>query len=116
MRMRERVLDCGFGDLIENHALSPLGIQIQRVNQVPGDRLTLAVLVGGQIHRVRVLSDLLQLADDLPLVGEHFVDRLEGAVQIDPHFRGGKIAYVAHARHNRISSPQVPVDGSGLGR
>ena len=114
--MRERVLDRRLGDLIENHALSPLGIQIQRVNQVPGDRLTLAVLVGGQIHRVRVLSDLLQFADDLPLVREHFVDGLEGAVQIDPHFRGGKIAHVAHARHDRVPRPQVPVNGSGLGR
>ena len=62
----ERVLDGPLGDLVEGHAADPLVGQVERLLQVPGDRLALAVGVGRQIDHVGPGGLALQLADRSP--------------------------------------------------
>ena len=47
------------GDLVEHHALDlhPLG-RVEDLEQVPGDGLALAILVGGEIELVGLLQRL----------------------------------------------------------
>ena len=51
-RMRERFLDRRFGDLVEGHPERLLGRHVGGLGDVPGDRLALAVEVGGEIDLI----------------------------------------------------------------
>ena len=55
--------DRRLGDLVEHHPLDRDVLRLQLVEQVPGDRLALAVLVGGEVELVGVLEQALELAD-----------------------------------------------------
>ena len=70
------------GDLVEHHALHRHP-RLQHLEQVPRDRLALAVLVGREVELARVLQRRLQLGDDLLLVGGHDVHRREVVVDVD---------------------------------
>ena len=58
----ERALDRVAGDLVEHHP-AHRHLRLQHLEQVPGDRLALAVLVGREQELVGVLELLLQLGD-----------------------------------------------------
>ena len=69
-------------DLVEDHPPGrDLGLEF--LDQVPGDRLALPVLVGGEQEFVGVLEQLLELADLLALVRVHHVQGLEVGVDVD---------------------------------
>jgi hypothetical protein len=63
------------GDLVEDHPLDR-HLRLQHLEQVPGDRLALAVLVGREVELVGVLQQRLELGDLLLLVGG---DDVEGS-------------------------------------
>ena len=70
------------GDLVEHHALHGHG-RLQHLEQVPRDRLALAVLVGREVELARVLERGLELGDDVLLVVGDDVDGTEVVVDVD---------------------------------
>ena len=54
----ERLFDGGLGDLMEDHAMNG-DLGLEHLDQMPGDGLTLAVLVSGEIELVGLLEKLL---------------------------------------------------------
>jgi hypothetical protein len=91
-RVLDGVLDRAARDLVEDHpAHRHLGLEL--VEQVPGDRLALAVLVRGEVELVGLLEQPAQLADLLLLVAGHDVDRGEVLVDVDAE-AGPRLALV----------------------
>ena len=99
---------------MEDHALDrEPGRRRQHLEEMPGDRLALAVLVGGEEELAGVLQQALQFGDLLPLLAVDHVERFEVVVDIDaqasPRFpfvrRGhfGRIPWqVAHVPDRRL--------------
>ena len=114
-------------DLVKDHAADG-HLRLQHLDEVPRDRLTLAVLVRREQELVGVLQVLLQLGDDLLLLGIDDVVRLEFLVDVDaegaePLALGcgyvgraiGKIANVPDARLDGEVLPEVARDRPRLG-
>ena len=70
------------GDLVEHHPLDR-HLGLEHLEEVPRDRLALAVLVGREVELARVLQRRLQLGDDVLLVVGHDVDGREVVVDVD---------------------------------
>ena len=70
------------GDLVEHHAAHRHG-GLERFDQVPGDRLALAVFICGEVELGGVLDQALELGDLLFAVGADDVDRLEAVLGVD---------------------------------
>ena len=126
-RVRGGGLDGRLGDLVEHHA--PDGdLRLQRLEQVPGDGLALAVAVRREVELVDLLEGVLELGDRGLLVGRDDVERLEGVVDVDPEARpalalvlgghvGGaarQVADVAAAGLHDVGGAQVVGDLAGL--
>ena len=133
MSMLARVVDGGVdrlrGDLVEDHPVHrDLGLEL--VEQVPGDRLALAVLVGGEVELVGVLEQALELGDVRLLVAGHDVVGLEVVVDVDAEaaprlaldlgrdVRGAlrQVADVADGGLDDVAAAEVARDRAGLGR
>ena len=129
------VLDRGedrrLGDLVEDHPVDRQALRrLELVEEVPGDRLALAVLIGGEVEGVGVLDQLLQLGDVALLVARHDVVGLEPVVDVDREpaprlvldlgrgVRGvvGQVADVTDRGLDDVVRAQVAADGAGLGR
>ncbi len=111
-RVVHRSLDRLRRDLVEDHPLHRHG-RLQRLQQVPGDRLALAVLVCGEVELAGVLDQGLELADLGSLVGSDDVERLEAVVDVHPESRP-RFALVRD-RHLLGVTRQVPdVPDTGL--
>ena len=79
-----RVLDRLRRDLVEDHALHRHRVRrVQHLEQVPGDGLALAILIGGEIQLGGVLELRLELADDVLLVVRHDVEGLEVVLDVE---------------------------------
>jgi hypothetical protein len=59
-RVGDGGLDRVLGDLVEDHPLDR-DLGLERLEQVPGDGLALAVLIGGEEELVGVLEQVLEL-------------------------------------------------------
>ncbi len=82
-RVLERVEDRLLGDLVEDHA--PHGhLRLEQLDQVPADRLALAVLVRRDVELVGVLERGLELLDDVLLARRDDVHGLEALVDVHP--------------------------------
>jgi len=111
---------------VEDHAPDgDLGLEL--VEQVPGDRLALAVLIGGEVELVGVLEGALELGHLLLLVRVDDVVRLEVALDVDRelavgtllHLRGQlgglrKVTNVPDARLDVELWPEIAADGARL--
>jgi hypothetical protein len=98
--------------------------------KVPGDRLALAVLIGGEVELVGILEQALELGDVGLLVAGHDVVRLEAVLDVDREaaprlvldLRGGvrrvvrKVADVADGGLDDVPRAEVAADGAGLRR
>ena len=109
----------GLGDLGEDHALDRDAVQqpapAELVPHMPGDRLALAVGVGGEIETVGALERLADGADVLlGAVGDGPVHG-EGIVRPHRAVLGQEVAHVAVGGHDRVVGPQIPADGGRLG-
>ena len=119
------------GDLVEDHPLDrDAGLGLQLVEEVPGDRLALAVLIGGEVELVGVLEQALELGDVRLLVARHDVVGLEAVVDVDrepaPRLvldlgRGVRrvvreVADVADGGLDDVPRTEVPADRAGLRR
>ena len=83
-RMSERLADRRFGDLAEGDPLGLAGRHVGCLGDVPGDRLALAVEVGGEEDLVGALGGLLDVGDLLAAILRDDVLRGEIMVDVDP--------------------------------
>ena len=81
----ESVLNRPARDFVEDDAAEAPGIAANHLAEVPGDRLALAIEVGREVHVVRRLRELLEVADHLLLAGNHLVGSAPAVVRIDSH-------------------------------
>ena len=82
-RVGERLLDRRLGDLVEGDPERLVVGHVGGLGDVPGDRLALAVEVGGEIDLVGALGGLLDVGDLLaPVVRDHVL-RFEVVVDVD---------------------------------
>ncbi len=116
-------------DLVEHHP-PHRDLRLQHLEQMPGDRLALAVFVRREQELVGDLEQLLQLGDLLPLVGVDDVEGLEVVVDVDAEARPalllvllrdvgralGQIADVTDARLDDEAVAEVALDRLGLRR
>ena len=115
------------GDLVEHHP-ADRDLGVEHLQQVPGDGLALAVLVGREEQLVRVLERPLELGDLLLLVGVDDVERLEVGVHVDGELAepalllarrqlGGRrqVADVADAGLDVVARAEVALDRLRLG-
>ncbi len=128
-RVGDRPLDGLGGDLGEDDALHR-DLRVEHLEQVPGDGLSLAVLIGREYEFARVLHQRLQLADVVLLVRADDVERLEVVVGVDAeagplltlvglgHIGGiaRQVADVADRRLDHVVAAQVLRELAGLGR
>jgi len=114
---------------VEDH---PAGrdLRLELFEQVPGDRLALAVLISGEQELVGVLQQVLELGDLLALVVRQNVERLEVVVHVHPEPRPGLLAVlgrdlrrpvghvpdVADAGLDDVPAAQIARDRTRLGR
>ncbi len=108
------------GDGVEDHALDG-GVFLDRLaageglEQVPGDRLALAVGVGGEDEFLVVLERLGDGAQVLGAVGCDLPFHREVVVGVDRAVLGGQIPDVAVGGEDRVAGAEVFVDGFRLG-
>ena len=108
------------GDGVEDHALD-LGALLhrlapgQRLQEVPGDRLALAVGVGGQDQLLVVLQRLGDGADVLGAVGGDLPLHRELVLGVDRAVLGRQVAHVAVGGEDGVAGAEVLVDGFRLG-
>ena len=114
---------------MEHHALDR-DLRLERLEQVPGDRLTLAVAVRREIELVDILHQRLQLGDRRLLVCRDHVQRLEVVVDVDTEPRPGlalvlrrnvggaarQVTNVTARRLHDVVAPQIPRNLARLGR
>ena len=81
-RVGERLLDRALGDLVEDHP-ARRHLRLELLEEMPGDRLALAVLVCRQQQLVGVLQLALQVGDHALLVRVDHVVGLEPVVDRD---------------------------------
>ena len=119
-RVGERVPDRALGDLVERHALGLRRRHVRGLRDVPGDRLALAVEVGGEVDRVGRLRGLADLGDLLlAVVGDHVLRR-EVVVDVDPELALAgvlrQVPDVAIGGEDSVVVAQVALDRPRLGR
>ena len=126
----ERLADRVRRDLVEHHALAPAPCGFERLEHVPADGLALAILVGREDELVGALQRLLQLGDDLLLVGGNDVAGVEVVVGVDagePAVGGllvvrdlflaaRQVTDVPDARLHRVIAAEIARDGLRLRR
>ena len=119
-RVGERLADRRFGDLVEGHPKRLLGRHVGGLGDVPGDRLPLAVEVGGEVDLVGALGGLLDVGDALAAVVRDHVLRSEIVVDIDAELALAgvlrQVSDVAIRGQHPVVSAEIALDGLGFGR
>ena len=114
-RLRHRLLGDGIeGDALDADALEHL-LVIEDVEDMPGDRLALAVGVGGEDQLVGAFDRLGDLRHDLLRLAVHLPGHLEVLVGQHRAVLGGQVAHMAEGRQDLVAGAQILVDGLGLG-
>jgi hypothetical protein len=103
-------------ELVEDHAPRPATGQPGGDGEVPGDRLALAVGVGGQQDHVGLADGLAQRRHRLPLLGRDLVGRGEAAGDVHPEGAARQIAHMAQGGAHEVVRPEIRADGLRLGR
>ena len=105
------------GDLVETDALEGLALagRLQRLVQVPGDRLAFAVRVGREKDGVGRLDRAPQLLERLLLALEDLVGRRVGVVAVDAQTLLGQVPDVAVGGEDAEVLPEKLLEGLRLG-
>ena len=101
------VLDGVLGDLVEDDALGTGGIEAEGLAEMPGDGLSLTVLIGSKPDGARFGSGLLQLGHHPALVGGDHVFGLEALVHVDAELLVLQVANVAETCLYSEILPQI---------
>src|SRR5213592_2943478 len=112
----ERLEDRLLRDLVEEHAVDVPPAPAELLHDVPGDGLTLAVGVGGEVDVLLVLGGLLDLLEHLRLALDDVVLGREVALDVVPELRLGQVHHVADGRLHLVVAPEVLAERPGLGR
>src|SRR5262249_50104428 len=96
--MLERVHHGVARDFVELDA--PRIFDAERLDQVPGNRLPLAVGVGGEVNVAAVLGGALQVVNDALPFGDERVRGPEAALDIDAELALGQVAHMPHRSAN----------------
>jgi len=100
------------GDLVE---LDPLRLaQPQHLREVPCDRLSLAIGVGGEDDLALALHRLLEIADRLLPALDDLVSGLEALLDVHGQLALGEVPDVAHRGAHVEAVPQEPLERSRL--
>ena len=122
----KRRFDGFLRDFVEHHALNR-HFRLERLYQMPGDGLSLAILIGCEVQGVGFFQRAFQLGHGFLLVAVDDVVRLESVFHVNAElaefgFVGGrhlarlrKISNMADRGHHRIFGAQIPTDFLGLG-
>ena len=118
-RVGEGLADRALGDLGEGHAARLARRHVRGLGDVPGDRLALAVEVGGEVDRVRALRRLLDVGDLLaPILGDDVLGR-EAVVDVDAELALagviGQVADVPVGSQDTVIVAEVALDRPCLG-
>ena len=112
---------------MEDHALDR-HFRLERLHEVPCDRLALAILISREVQGVGLLQRAFQFGDGFLLIAVHDVIRLETVLDVHAelailgfvgsrHLAGlRKVADVADRCHNRISGAQISANFLGFSR
>ena len=120
--MLERLVDGFLGDFMEHHALY-LGLRdLRRFQQMPRNRLTLAVRVSREIDHIGLSRSLAKLRHNLLLVRHHHVFGMKPFIvylySIDPCRSPllliGEIAHMSHGRKRLITAAKKTPDCAGF--
>ena len=103
------------GDFVENDTLGAVRGQMERLGQVPGDRLSLAVFIGSQPDGLCGCRSVFKLGNDLLFVGGDNILRCEAGFGIYGKLVGGQVADVAETGFDGIILAQELLDGFCLG-
>ena len=118
-RMLDRLADGVAGDLVEADAADVDAFQrvlvLQHGADVPGDRLALAIRVGGEIEGFRAFQRLGDGADLLVAAGVRFPVHGEVLVGADAAILGRQVAHVPETGQDGVAAAQIAVDGFGFG-
>ncbi len=118
-RVRHGVFDGGAGDLVEGDPLDPDALQgiffVQHGADMPGDRLALAIRIGGEVQG---LGAFQRLGDGRDLAVAALVGGpVHGEVLLRTHapVLGRQVAHMPKARQHGKPATEVFVDCLGLG-
>ena len=118
--MRHRVQHRLLGDGVEDDARDRLVLErallLQDLQHVPGDRLALAVGVGGEDEAVGALHRPGNVGQALLRLGVDIPEHVEVLLGIDGAVLGGKIAHVAIRGDDLVARPEIFVDRLRLRR
>ena len=103
-------------DLVEGDTAALLPFQLQRVVQMPGDRLPFPVGVRRQIYFIRLLYLLAQLRQDLALSPDCNIFWFIIIIKINSHGAFGKITHMPVRSNDLIALSQKLLDGLRLRR
>ena len=104
------------GHAADRHVLLDAPAVEQRLLQVPGNRLALAIGVGGQ-DQVRVVGQRVgDVLDAFLAVGRDFPGHVETVFGIDAAVLADQVADVAIAGQDSVTLAQISVDCLGFGR
>ena len=123
-RVFKRLADLVLRDRVEDNALGPIVVDAQGFLEVPGDRLSLPIKVGGEVDVFGGLRVPFQFRDGLFLGPDDFVGRLEAVFDIHPRHRllgalgrsDRQVPNVADRGFDHVIVAEVLVDGAGFGR
>ncbi len=87
---------------MENDAPRTDRIEPEHFGQVPGDGLSLAVLIGSEPHHPGLAGSRLQFFYQFLLVGRNLIYRSEVAIDINTYATLLEVAYVTEARHHLV--------------
>jgi hypothetical protein len=118
-RLQDGVLDRVLRDLVEEDPTHGddrcTALRADLLGHVPGDRLSLAIRVGGDEHFARILRRALQVGDRLLLAGDRHELGLEALVDVDAELLLGQIHDVPDGSAHAVAAAQVLADRLRLG-
>ena len=103
------------GNLMENDTPRVLRLQAQHLVQMPGDRFSLAVLIGSQPDLLRLFRRAFQLGHKLFLLGRDHVLRRIIVREINTKLFRLQVADMAVTRHDLIILPEKLLNGFRFG-
>ncbi len=115
-RLAHRLL----GDGVEDDALDVDILEkllfLEHFQHVPGDRLALAVGVGGENELVGALDRPGDVGEALLRLAVHLPDHVEVGLRIDRAVLGGQVTHMAKGRQHLVAAAEVFIDRFCLGR
>ena len=118
-RMRHRLGHRLLGDGVEDDALDGLLAErlllLEEFQHMPGDRLALAIGVGGENELVGALDRLGDVVEPLLRLGIDLPEHLEIVVRIDRPGLRRQVADMAERGQNLVALAQILIDGLRLG-